>query len=409
MVMMVVLAPYRQPTRSEVQRIPISLITNHTFGNPFPVPTGPTTHYTPLYPLILAAIFKLFGTGPAGDIAQYVFNTICSSAMYAALPFFAVRVGLPMQTGLIGGLIGALLPLNFMQEIGGGDMFLTADLMLAFTVVLLGAIQGELRLARAACAGVILGLGALTNPAILPPAVGLLALVGCKNLNRPMQVARFAVTTGAICFLFLLPWAARNQHVFGTPILLRGNLGMELQVSNNDIAVPRFSDNPYPAAMDLYHPFRNPKEAQKVRVLGEVAYNREKLAEYTLWVKQHTRRFWQLIGSRFILFWMPVTHRVFQTAAFFALSLAAFLGFGLLWRANRLLFWIIASVWLTYPDIYYLVQSWSRYRLPIQWSFLLCAAVLVAEVIRRAEKYTLISRIGRSRRGACQASGILGL
>jgi len=36
--------------------------------------------------------------------------------------------------------------------------------------------------------------------------------------------------------------------------------------------------------------------------------------------------------------------------------------------------WIILPIWLTFPLIYYLIESVDRYRYPIDWTFLLTAA-----------------------------------
>lgn len=61
-VMIIVFHPYRDLTRYELERTAISLATTGVYGNPYAIPTGPTAHVSPGYTLILAGLFKLFGT-----------------------------------------------------------------------------------------------------------------------------------------------------------------------------------------------------------------------------------------------------------------------------------------------------------------------------------------------------------
>jgi len=45
----------------EVGRIALSIYEGHGFGSPLYHPTGPTAWMTPIYPYIVAGIFKVFG------------------------------------------------------------------------------------------------------------------------------------------------------------------------------------------------------------------------------------------------------------------------------------------------------------------------------------------------------------
>src|SRR5215471_4435152 len=58
---------YRNLERYELERTAISLAQTGVYGNPYALPTGPSAHVSPGYTLILAAIFKLFGTGTTGE------------------------------------------------------------------------------------------------------------------------------------------------------------------------------------------------------------------------------------------------------------------------------------------------------------------------------------------------------
>ena len=72
-------------------RIGRSLATGHGFGNPM-ASTGPSALLPPIYPYILAAIFKLFGVYTKSSIiAALVFNGIISSATCIPIYYLAKK------------------------------------------------------------------------------------------------------------------------------------------------------------------------------------------------------------------------------------------------------------------------------------------------------------------------------
>ncbi|MGC2089692.1 MAG: hypothetical protein WA638_09695, partial [Candidatus Acidiferrales bacterium] len=50
------------PFMFESANVALSVAQGHGFGSPFRVPTGPTAWMTPVYPALLAGIFRIFGT-----------------------------------------------------------------------------------------------------------------------------------------------------------------------------------------------------------------------------------------------------------------------------------------------------------------------------------------------------------
>lgn len=101
--------------------------------------------------------------------------------------------------------------------------------------------------------------------------------------------------------LCLVPWAWRNYRVFGAP-MLRGNLGLELWVSNGpgaafDVATNLGNRRP--------HPSTNLQEAALVAQLGEAAYDRLKLQEARLWIRRNPGEFLNLTAPRTMAWWFP--------------------------------------------------------------------------------------------------------
>jgi hypothetical protein len=71
-----------------------------------------------------------------------------------------------------------------------------------------------------------------------------------------------------------------------------------------------------------------------------------------------------------------------------AFTLAAWAGWAVLWRRRNAGYLLVGVIWLTYPLTYYLIQWSSRYRLPIDWSLILCAGVAMhtaCKALRRTE------------------------
>src|ERR1700722_19969488 len=76
-------APFEQETGS----IARSIATSKGFSNPFGRETGPTAWLTPVYPLLVAAVFKVFGIFTVGSFFFLVaLNILFSTAV--CVPIF---------------------------------------------------------------------------------------------------------------------------------------------------------------------------------------------------------------------------------------------------------------------------------------------------------------------------------
>src|SRR5579859_1175681 len=107
----VVAAPRPPGTHlSEMENIARSLALHGTFADPYLLPTGPTAHTAPGYPMLLGLIFLLFGAGAAGETVSRIVSAIVSSIQYALLPRVSTALGLPRFTGAVAGLLAALAP-----------------------------------------------------------------------------------------------------------------------------------------------------------------------------------------------------------------------------------------------------------------------------------------------------------
>lgn len=380
--LILVFHPYENGARFELERIAISLATTGVYGNPFALPTGPSAHVAPGYPLILAGLFHIFGTGIGGQIMKELLASTVTSFQCAILPAVARGLRVGHRAGLIAGLVSALYPAKPMVQIEGSwETPYTALFVMLIAVLTVQLWRNpDATLGKALLHGVCWGVALLFAPALLPTCFILLAagaiLWPRSGLCRYLLFATVEVILVAIC---LAPWAMRNEYVLGSPIIARSNFGMELRMSNNDFAAPTERANDTNGVYLRYDPFHNPAEAIKVREMGEVAYNREALFEGLAWIHAHPEHFAKLCLERIALFWFFVDPTSWMKTLFLALTaILGFAGLRSVFRSGeQVLVVIVAMILLVYPLPHYLVHLSLRYRYPLDWIMTLFSAVMI--------------------------------
>ena len=372
---------YQHPERTEVVRISIKLAENDEFADAYGPGTGPTAHTSPLYPLLLSCVFRLLGTGQAGELGQETLSSLIGSLACALLPSLGLAFHLGRTTGVWAGLCSALLPVNFWAETKGSFEAALSGLALV-AVCLYFALaweRGRLSLREACVGGVIAGAAFLTSPSILP-VVALLLAIGARLFRARIRTyALWAGVFTGLSIALLLPWAIRNQRVLGSPVFTRTNLGLQLMISNNDMAHADYHENEGP--LWRLHPFMNDDARADVMRMGEAAFNQEQVSRAVSWIRKHPERFLELTARRFALFWFPRMVRIPQTILIRCEAIAGIVGFLLLLRTDNRAKWIIGGVWLGYPLIYYFVEASARYRYPIDWSFVLLGAFAATSLL----------------------------
>ncbi|HEX8984521.1 MAG TPA: hypothetical protein VF767_03790, partial [Bryobacteraceae bacterium] len=339
--------------RIEIHQLAISVAEGRGYGNPYVEPTGPTAHVAPGYPLLLAALYSLFGTGRDGDLAELALGALTMSVLYALLPLVARALGFSERTGIVAAAIGIAVPYNFVLELRGGDAS-AAALCLASLALITARLwrSGRFTASAGARHGLVWGAGLLIAPALLPVEAAWLATAA---LRHGRQVLRYGSVLAFTTLAVLSPWAIRNAAVLGSPILFRSNLGLELQVSHNDLARPTMLENLRNGDFTKHHPFNSRAEAQRVRDLGEVAYNRGKLRQAVQWMMANPVGTVRLTALRILLFWFPLTDRPAQVALIWALTIVGIAGWVLALRNRIAGMPLLAAIWLTYPLMYYAV------------------------------------------------------
>ncbi len=362
----------------EIGCIARSLVTGHGFSSPFPEPSGPTTWIAPVYPFLVAGVFKLFGLySTASAIVMLGFN--CAVSALTCLPMFAIgRTVTNRRMALIAIWLWTLLP-PFMTW----AVFWVWDASLT-TFVVTCLLWFTLRLSQSVTIsgwltfGLLWGLAALLNPSVLSVMPFTLAYIAWKARSRG---ERWLASAAACCFMAVLtitPWLIRNYSTFGKFVFIRGNFWLEMRMGNSP-----YSDGTW---MGFAHPEINHYERQKYLTLGEQAYFETKKQETLQFIHEYPWYFRELCFRRVLLYWWdfndisPDTSEVLKAMARRVFSTLALVGLVFLWIRRREGAALLTAVLVVFPLPYYLTYPYGRYRHVLEPLLLICAVYALSQV-----------------------------
>jgi 4-amino-4-deoxy-L-arabinose transferase-like glycosyltransferase len=375
------------PFLFESGNIAHSLAVGNGFSSPFRVETGPTAWMPPVYPLLLAGVFRIFGVYTFRSYIAAAFLNICFATLTCVPLFFAgKRIG-GVRVAAGAAWLWAIFPNAILIPVQSmWDASLSALLVATIFWATL-ALAGSRR-ARDWCGyGLLWGLTLMTNAtliALLPLLLGWLAYRAQKE-QRP-RIGRAAFSIG-IVILCCVPWTIRNYQIFHTFVPLRSVLGLQLWLGNNDSTHDIFRAE--------LHPIYDASERAKYIEMGEVAYMHEKLLEAVQYMEDHPAREEHLIGRRIISLWSggtptPIADFVNIPSPWFRFvllfnviaALSALLGIVILFRRRSVFAFPAAVFPVVFPWAYYLTLVLPRYRLPIDPIVMFLAAVAFESLVR---------------------------
>lgn len=284
------------PFQQETGNIAYALAQGKGFSNVFRTETGPTAWLAPVYPLIVAATFKLFGLFTArAFFACVALNILFSSAACVPIFFVGKRIaGVAVAAG--AAWLWAVFPTGVMMPFEWiWDTSLSALLAALILWATLELAESEKWLDWGVY-GVLWGLALMTNPALgtlLPFLLGWAAFRGRGESS--LRWKRVALAAG-VAVLCCVPWTVRNYMAFHKFIPVRSNLPFELWLGNNDI----FDEH----ARGGRRSITRTEEARRYAQLGETAYMAEKWELATSFMRAHPVLELQLAGRKFVDFWM---------------------------------------------------------------------------------------------------------
>jgi len=397
------------PFGYETGRIAQSIAEGKGFSSPLSVETGPTIWLTPVYPYLLAGVFKICGVYTYRSLMAIVTLNDIFSAL-TCIPIFYIGKRLAgTAVGACAAWYWAIFPnavlMSFLWIWDTSLAALAAALILWATM----AIGDSKRVKDWIGYGLLWGAGLMVNAAIFALAPFLFMWLALRVRKKvPGRQTWLKLPAVALIFLGIVcvPWTVRNYVVFHQVIVFRSNFGLELWLGNND----RVPDTWSP---DL-HPNDYAPEREKFAKLGEIEYMRQKQSEAIQFMEGHPRDtlrfFWRRFADNWMGTWEPLQDRWSKLslvnrsflASNISLSLLSLLGVLFLYREKNEYAFPLATFPLIYPIVYYVTHSSLRYRHPIDPVMVVLAifalAYPVRVLIQRSRNASVPSRVMGSNR-----------
>jgi 4-amino-4-deoxy-L-arabinose transferase-like glycosyltransferase len=365
----------------EMGRIGRSLALGQGFSNPFNATTGPTAWEPPLYPFLIAGVFKLFGVYTHASAIVLLGLNSFFSALTCIPVFLIARRCFGEKLAVWTGWLWALMPpvmywcTRWVWETSLAALLLALIFWLTLDLEERDGLKPWLEF------GLLWGIAGLTNTSLLAflPASGLWAWYRRWKRGK-RSLAGIVLASLALAFC-IAPWLARNSHTFGRLMFLRSNFGAELRIGNGP-----WADGTW---REYLHPTQNVVEMRRYRDMGEIAYVAERQREAMAFIREDYGRFMVLNMKRFIYYWggVPRSSEIsalapLKNSVFLASSVLAFWGLGRALRKRKSGAWLFFWLTLSYPALYYIVFPHPRYRHPIEPEL----GILMVYVISEAEK-----------------------
>lgn len=336
--------------------IALSLASGHGFSSPFGFPSGPTALLAPGYPLLIAAVIHMVGSGPAAAWVLIVFNILVSLITLSVIMEVARR-HFGIRTANIAGFLFAILAPALFAPLYIWDTCLSA---LILTIAIGIAPFADWNNLRLVFLGIAIAAAILINPAL---SLSLFAIFSWSFYR-----AKLFPWAGIIAFLIAFsPWAIRNAFVMHSFIPLRSSFGYEFWMGNHAGA-----DGNLPNGL-------GPRDSSSERRLflqdGEVEYLRIKKSLALSYITGHPKAFARLTGKRFLRFWSGTGEAPGSPShETYALALLSIAGLALLYR-RRQIFVLFALPLLIFPMPYYITHAEVRYQFVIDPLLAILAAV----------------------------------
>jgi 4-amino-4-deoxy-L-arabinose transferase-like glycosyltransferase len=214
----------------EFDRDAVTLVKDHRYpSSDLAAHGGPTAFRGPLFPLSLAAVYKLVGTGSEKTrwAAGRVFEAVLGAVTVLLIALIGVRLFGP-AIGLTAAAIAAVYPPLVLVGSSLLSESLFIPLELAAVLAALVHRDSTHRLRWALAAGVLVGLAELTRSngfaLLLPVAL----LVWSERPRRSWRSLAAPAALVAATALTLTPWLIRDAGVFGqfVPVTTEGGFGL---------------------------------------------------------------------------------------------------------------------------------------------------------------------------------------
>ncbi len=259
----------------------------------------------PGYAFFLAAVYRVFGSGPLRSRLVQMAMGLAS----AALAFYLGRRWSGVFTGLLFAFLQAVYWIFIFYEGELLDPSLSVVLTLAFVGLTASAAFG-LSFLKVAAAGLVLGFLVLVRPnaLVLYPLAGGWLVWELRRRGEKKRSWPVAALLAAAAAAVILPVTVRNYLVGGELVPIATNQGISLLVANNPDSDG--TTHSIPEIGEIGTPFDWPRIVRQLSErLGRPLTTAE-ASDYLsrqAWrfVRDHPGRFLWLTGRKALLFWGP--------------------------------------------------------------------------------------------------------
>ena len=370
-----------------------SLLAGKGLSSPFGGDTGPTAIVAPIYPLLVAAVFRIFGAYSMASAVAILIAQTFVNLITIWLIMYVTRRLFNQATATVAGLTWACsLPLVWMPTILWETSVSCCLLVGLFALVLKFRAMRNIGPVQWIMVGGYCGLCALVNPALLLSLAG--TVLWLAYVTRGKQSYRPLLSLLAFVLVFA-PWPIRNARIFHAFVPLRTTVGLELWMGNREGATGFLDESVFPMF--------NQQELADYVTRGEVGYSAHKSELAKKYITTHPREFLELTGRRFIRFWTGTGTQ--NGSVLFAIhatstSLLGILALGLLIHRRRLSAAALFVIpMLLFPIPYLITHAEFRYRLVIDPLMTIIGAYGLVELsklaVHTSEKSSSEARLGR--------------
>jgi hypothetical protein len=373
----------------EAGRIARSLVQGQGYANPFNGPSGPTAWLPPLYPLLLAAAFKLFGVYTnAAALAVLIANSLFSAAIAPAVYEIAARLfdvpGLArrsakvaMPVALWSAWLWAAYPAALQYAVHWFWEMSLSTCLFSWSIVVALRLREDLEPGKQdrfsglwLAFGALWGLIALSNASllmVLPAIVLWIVWPGLRRLRIALSTWAGAALMSVVFCVVLAPWVIRNECVMHAFVPTRSNLGIELYAST----LPSHDALPWGTALPLW---AGDPEFQLFVRMGELRFAAMRGEQARERIAADPGRFWRWTLDRFLFFWDGTPHppdrkpvqEFLRELSYSFLSLCGLLGLALMLSRRVSGAGLILLIFVLLPIPYYLVTVQARFRHPLE-------------------------------------------
>jgi 4-amino-4-deoxy-L-arabinose transferase-like glycosyltransferase len=365
-----------------------ALLAGHGFGSPF-LSNQPSAIMPPVYPLIVAGIFGIFGIHTAASIlATLALNCLLSSL--ACIPVFLMaRRSYGRRAALWAGWAWAFSPygIYFSAEWAWSTHLLL--LCLCWMLYLAQGMEQSGKSTLWAGFGLLCGFAGLTEPSVLLLVPFLLALAAWRLASAGKRWLLPGVVASLALAAAISPWMIRNAAVFHRFIPMRDSMGLEMWLGNN-------GDSEHWRSSEL-HPNHNPAELAEYNA-GEVAYMDHKAQQANTYIHGHPRWYAWMSARRALYLWTgfwsfsdsylagePLDVANVPVASI--LTVMGFLGLFLSWRRHPFETIRYGGVLFLFPVMYYFSHPEAYRMRPIDPLIAILGCYAILQLRERAAEH----------------------